>query len=187
MSDWLVPQWRWFALGTAFSAVTAAAAYGYAQIVKLAIDWLNTSDPRVFTVAPLAIMALVFVRAPSSYGQTQANNTGVQRAMIQLQDALFGSLIEGDFARLQASASGEYVSQFTNDMGADPGSVAAPRNKPREICAHDPRKHHLHADDGLGAHAAAGGCLSHRLLARRSPRRAHPQDIAPVAGAGRRS
>ncbi|MBI1359489.1 MAG: ATP-binding cassette domain-containing protein [Alphaproteobacteria bacterium] len=114
--DWLVPQWRWFALGTTFSAVTAAAAYGYAQIVKLAIDWLNSADPRVFTVAPLAIVVLVFIRAPSSYGQTQANNTGVQRAMIHLQDALFGSLIEGDFARLQASASGEYVSQFTNDM-----------------------------------------------------------------------
>ena len=34
----------------------------------------------------------------------------------RLQDALFGKLIEGDFARLQAKNSGEYVSQFANDM-----------------------------------------------------------------------
>lgn len=35
---------------------------------------------------------------------------------MRLQDALFSRLIDGDFARLQAKNSGEYVSQFANDM-----------------------------------------------------------------------
>ncbi len=50
------------------------------------------------------------------YWQTQANNHGVQNAIVRLQDALFSRLIDGDFARLQAKNSGEYVSQFANDM-----------------------------------------------------------------------
>jgi subfamily B ATP-binding cassette protein MsbA len=36
--------------------------------------------------------------------------------VVKLQEALFARLIGGDFARLQAKASGEYVSQFANDM-----------------------------------------------------------------------
>jgi subfamily B ATP-binding cassette protein MsbA len=116
LNDWMKPQWRWFALGTALSAITAAAAYGYALITRLATDWLKEANPSVYLVAPAVIIGLVIVRAFAMYGQTQANNNGVQRAMISLQDALFGKLIEGDFAKLQSSASGEYVSQFANDM-----------------------------------------------------------------------
>ena len=116
MRDWLKPQLGWFALGLLFAAVTAACAFGYSYIISLATDWLKDGDQRVMTVAPLVIVALVLVRAPAIYGQTQANNHGVQKAVIRLQEALFGRLISGDLARLQAKASGEYVSQFANDM-----------------------------------------------------------------------
>ncbi len=114
--DWLLPQWRWFALGTLFAAIAAACAGGYSFILATATDWMKDNDPRIFTLAPAAIMALVLVRAPTMYWQTQANNKGVQNAIVNLQAALFGSLIEGDFARLQSKNSGEYVSQFANDM-----------------------------------------------------------------------
>ncbi len=114
--DWLVPQWKWFALGGLFAAVTAACAWGYSQITSLATDWLSAGDPRIFNTAPIVIVALVALRAPAMYWQTQANNHGVQNAIVRLQEALFGRLIDGDFARLQAKNSGEYVSQFANDM-----------------------------------------------------------------------
>jgi len=114
--DWLLPQWKWFALGVFFAAVTAACAWGYSQITTLATDWLSANDPRIFNTAPIVIVALVALRAPALYWQTQANNHGVQNAVVKLQEALFGRLIEGDFARLQAKNSGEYVSQFANDM-----------------------------------------------------------------------
>jgi subfamily B ATP-binding cassette protein MsbA len=103
-------------LGTLLAAVTAACAFGYSWIIALATDWLKDGDQRVMMVAPLVIVALVLVRAPAMYGQTQANNHGVQQAVVRLQEALFARLIDGDFARLQAKASGEYVSQFANDM-----------------------------------------------------------------------
>ncbi|HEV7692659.1 MAG TPA: ABC transporter ATP-binding protein, partial [Hyphomonadaceae bacterium] len=114
--DWLVPQWGWFAIGAAFAAVAAICGGGYVQITKMATDWLQAGDPNTYKVAPFVILALVAFRAPAIYAQTQANNHGVQNAVVKLQDALFGRLIEGDFARLQAKASGEYVSQFANDM-----------------------------------------------------------------------
>ncbi len=116
MRDWLAPQWRWFGLGLIFAAAAAACAWGYSQITTLSIDWINTTDPRVFTVTPVVIIALVLLRAPAMYWQTQTNNRGVQNAVVRLQEALFGSLIQGDFARLQSKNSGEYVSQFANDM-----------------------------------------------------------------------
>jgi subfamily B ATP-binding cassette protein MsbA len=115
-ADWLRPLWGWFALGVLFAAISAACAYGYGEIITRATGWLKELDPRIFTLAPWVIVALVLVRGPSLYWQTQANNVGVQRAIVEIQRALFGKLISGDFARLQAAASGEYVSQFANDM-----------------------------------------------------------------------
>lgn len=114
--DWLAPQWRWFLAGGLMAAVAAGAAYGYADITARAMDWLKDGDARVMTLAPLAILALVIVRSVAMYGQTQANNHGVQNAIVQLQDRLFAKLIDGDYATLQANASGEFVSQFSNDM-----------------------------------------------------------------------
>lgn len=98
------------------AALAAAAAYGYADITARAMDWLKDGDASVMTVAPVAILILVVVRSIAMYAQTQANNHGVQRAIVRLQDALFSRLIGGDYAALQANASGEFVSQFANDM-----------------------------------------------------------------------
>ena len=103
-------------MGAFFAAITAACAGGYSQITSLATDWLSAGDPRIFNTAPIVIVALVALRAPAMYWQTQANNHGVQNAIVKLQEALFGRLIDGDFARLQSKNSGEYVSQFANDM-----------------------------------------------------------------------
>ena len=114
--DYLLPQWKWFFLGAMFAAVTAVCAGGYSQITAHATDWLKDGDSRIFTVAPMVIMALVLLRAPAMYWQTQTNNRGVQNAVVKLQETLFARLIDGDFARLQSKASGEYVSQFANDM-----------------------------------------------------------------------
>lgn len=114
--DWLVPQWRWFALGVLLSLVAAGGAYAYAEITRRAFDWLAVRDPRVLWLTPGTILFAALLRGGAVYAQTQANNVGVQRAMVRLQDALFGALANGDYARLHSAASGSYVSQFTNDM-----------------------------------------------------------------------
>ncbi len=116
LRDWLAPQSGWLILGLVFSAITAAAAFGYADISRRSVDWLDAGDNRVLTLAPLLIIGLVLIRAIALYAQTQVYNIAVQRGLVELQSALFNSLIGGDFARLQSERSGEYVSRFANDM-----------------------------------------------------------------------
>jgi subfamily B ATP-binding cassette protein MsbA len=54
----------------------------------------------------------------SLYGMTLANNTGVQRAIVDIQADQFDSLTDGDFARLSSDRSGGFVSRFINDVNA---------------------------------------------------------------------
>jgi subfamily B ATP-binding cassette protein MsbA len=49
---------------------------------------------------------------------TLLNNTGVQRALVDLQADQYDTLIRGDFARLAAEASGGFVSRFLHDINA---------------------------------------------------------------------
>lgn len=49
---------------------------------------------------------------------TLANNTGVQRAIVDIQADQFDSLTDGDFARLSSDRSGGFVSRFINDVNA---------------------------------------------------------------------
>lgn len=116
LRDWMAPQWPLLLAGTFFSAISAAGAFGYAQSTATAMDWFEQRDMRVITLAPIFIVALVLVRAVALYVQTQSYNHAVQRALVHIQDALFSSLIKGDYARLHAERSGAYVSRFANDM-----------------------------------------------------------------------
>ncbi len=65
-----------------------------------------------------AIVIMAFVRAIFMYVMTILNNTGVQKALIDVQDSQFASLTHGDYARLSAAASGDFVSRFINDINA---------------------------------------------------------------------
>ena len=66
----------------------------------------------------IAIIIASFLRAGSMYAMTLASNTGVQRSLVDVQNAQFSSLTRGDFARLSAAASGDFVSRFINDINA---------------------------------------------------------------------
>ena len=131
--DWMSGQWRLFAFAALFSLITAVAAASYAFFVKSGMDWLSGgaetatdviagfsltewAGERMIWVLPALIVLATAIRAISLYVQTLLNNAAVQNGLVAVQDALFGRLIDGDYARLSASASGEYVSQFINDM-----------------------------------------------------------------------
>lgn len=66
----------------------------------------------------LAIVVASIIRAGSLYSMTLSNNTGVQRALVDVQSAQFNSLTYGDYSRLTAAASGDFVSRFINDTNA---------------------------------------------------------------------
>ncbi|MAK60417.1 MAG: ABC transporter permease [Ponticaulis sp.] len=66
----------------------------------------------------VAIIIASIVRAGTLYTMTLANNTGVQRGLVDAQQAQFDRLTYGDYSRLTAAASGDFVSRFINDTNA---------------------------------------------------------------------
>ncbi len=118
------PQLKWFALGTGLAVLTAMFATAYVSVlayvgagIERAIGGEAGSTDWVW-IAIALIIACSIGRALSLYGMTLANNTGVQRALVDIQDAQFAHLTDGDFARLSGAASGGFVSRFINDVNA---------------------------------------------------------------------
>ena len=122
------PQWRWFAGGTAFAVLTSLAAASYGFLVKFVGDSLQTmisagqsaggAVPGWIWWSVGAITFAAIIRAIALYAMTVLNNTGVQEALVEVQNAQFESLTEGDFARVSDHASGAFVSRFINDVNA---------------------------------------------------------------------
>ncbi len=118
------PHLKWFAGGTFFAVVTALCANAYAAIlafvgngIQTAIKTPDGSTDWVWWAAG-GIIALAIGRALSMYLMTILNNTGVQRALVDIQKVQFDHLIDGDFARLSGDASGGFVSRFINDVNS---------------------------------------------------------------------
>ena len=120
-----VPHWRWFAAGTLFAVLTSIAAASYGLLLKQVVEALEALatradgiiDTRTWIFIGLIGLAAL-VRSISLYVMTILNNTGVQRAMVDVQRAQFTALTTGDFARVSGDASGGFVSRFINDVNA---------------------------------------------------------------------
>ncbi|MEM5517371.1 ABC transporter ATP-binding protein [Henriciella sp. AS95] len=118
-------HWGWFALGTGCAALTSIAAASYGYLLKLVVEGLERLADPVNTTVPTGLWLLIgiiamaaIVRSLSLYGMTLANNTGVQRAIVDIQADQFDSLTDGDFARISNDRSGGFVSRFINDINA---------------------------------------------------------------------
>lgn len=118
------PHLGWFVGGTLFAVLTALFANAYAGIlafvgngIQSAIETPDGSTDWVWWAA-CGIVALASGRALTLYLMTIFNNTGVQRALVDIQQVQFDHLIDGDFARLSGDASGGFVSRFINDVNA---------------------------------------------------------------------
>ncbi|MAI88914.1 MAG: ABC transporter permease [Hyphomonadaceae bacterium TMED5] len=129
------PHLRWFLGGTLAAVLTSLAGVSQMVLVKFVGDALQSLigaeiDPEslicrfgvpgitLIIFLTVGIVVASIVRSISLYGMTLLNNTGVQRSLVDVQDAQFASLTHGDFARLNAAASGDFVSRFINDTNA---------------------------------------------------------------------
>ncbi|KCZ55575.1 hypothetical protein HY29_11710 [Hyphomonas beringensis] len=118
----------WFAAGTLMALLTSLSAMGYSLILKKMGDQLQATFGETVAQAEadsgwigwvaLAIIGLSAARALSLYLMTLFNNTGVQRGLVLVQSSQFDSLTDGDYARISADASGDFVSRFINDVNA---------------------------------------------------------------------
>ena len=122
------PHLGWFAVGTLMALLTSLSAMGYSLVLKELGDRLqaNFGDEAAAPIAGPdwiwwiggAIVALSCARALTLYLMTVFNNTGVQRGLVSVQSSQFDSLTDGDYARVAADASGDFVSRFINDVNA---------------------------------------------------------------------
>lgn len=100
----------------------AAASYGY--LLKLVVEGLEALSGTGGSVPPKLwwligiIGGAAVLRSLSLYAMTLLNNTGVQRAIVDIQSAQFDALTLGDFSRLAGDRSGGFVSRFINDVNA---------------------------------------------------------------------
>ena len=118
-------HWRWFVAGTLCAALTSIAAASYGYLLKLVVEGLEALAGPDKVEVPTSLWWLIaivgvaaVVRSLALYGMTIFNNTGVQRAIVDIQADQFGALTDGDFARIAAEASGGFVSRFINDVNA---------------------------------------------------------------------
>ena len=124
----MLPHWRWFGAGALCALVTSAAVVSYGWLIKRLGDLLQgliengtreteiVGSEQMLWLLPLLIVAAAIVRAISLYLMTIFNNTGVQRALVDVSDHQYSALIGGDFSRLADGASGGFVSRFVNDL-----------------------------------------------------------------------
>jgi len=122
------PHLGLFLAGTLFAGLTAAFATGYVYVLREIGEGIQAAGREGGTTdaagagwvgwAIAGIVGFSAGRALSLYLMTLANNTGVQRALVEIQQAQFDSLTRGDFARLAGDSSGGFVSRFVNDVNA---------------------------------------------------------------------
>lgn len=120
-SDHFVPHRVWFALGTLCAVITSAAAVSYGFLIKFLGDQLQLAaegaalQNSVWLLPALIILASC-IRALALYGMTLSNNTGLQRALVDISNRQYAVLIDGDHARISSEASGGFVSRFIHDL-----------------------------------------------------------------------
>ncbi len=118
------PHRAWFFGGTALALLTALWGIGYVAVLDYVGNSLQAQMTGDASGAPTgwiwsgiaAIIVLTAGRSLSMYGMTLLNNTGVQRGLVSVQTVQYDALIDGDYARVAADASGSFVSRFISDV-----------------------------------------------------------------------
>ncbi len=114
--DWIRAYLGRMAGAAALMVIVAATSAAYPKLIELAINMLESADPRILTVLPAAIIAITFIRGIASYGQSVLSQSMALRVIADLQKAMFARLMHADLAALQRTPTGIHISRFTNDV-----------------------------------------------------------------------
>jgi subfamily B ATP-binding cassette protein MsbA len=97
--------------------VVAATSGGYVWIIKYAGDLMQRGEVRVIYQVPAWLVGVSLLRAVAMYAQAELTNGVAHRVLRDLQNRMFSSLLQSDYARATAEPTGSLVSRFTNDIG----------------------------------------------------------------------
>jgi subfamily B ATP-binding cassette protein MsbA len=116
MRDYLRDQWFLLALGIVCMVVSAAMTGLLAGLLNPAVKrvfLLKHADQ--FIIVPLEYMAVIVVRAFSSFGEQSLTNTIAERMSAEIQRDMFTSQIKLDIGGLNAVHSSDMISKFLYD------------------------------------------------------------------------
>jgi subfamily B ATP-binding cassette protein MsbA len=114
--DYLRRRWPLLAGAAACSVFFAALSGLLTFMLKPAVDQLfHGKDPTVLLTIPLAIVAIVLLRAIFQIGQAMLVNRAGHSVVSDMQVQLFGKLVRADLARLRSAHTGSYVSSVLYD------------------------------------------------------------------------
>jgi subfamily B ATP-binding cassette protein MsbA len=109
---------RYLAVGAAVACMITTSGMGglLAYIVGPASKKIfGDKDPTMIVVIPLAIMAVVAVRALTNFGQQFIMNSIAERVVSEVQRDMFRSQIRLDIHALNETHSGQLISKFLYD------------------------------------------------------------------------
>jgi len=121
-------------VATPLMVLVAASTSAYPLLVNFAFQLLESKDPRIFTLIPIALVAVAIIKAIALFGQVLLTNALALRVVKDLQNAMFGHVHKMDMAQLMNDAGGMLVSRFTNDVNlAKEALVRASNNLVRDV------------------------------------------------------
>jgi len=118
-------------LGTAFGTIAlglviSACTGGTAYIIRPVMDSVfmdKQSD--MLAWLPWAILAIFFVKCTAVYGQSVLMVMLGSRVLVDIRNDFFSAMLRLPIGRFSSTASGEYVSRMTNDIGVLNGVVSS--------------------------------------------------------------
>ncbi|VAW00559.1 Lipid A export permease/ATP-binding protein MsbA [hydrothermal vent metagenome] len=114
--------------------VVAATTTAYPLLVSFAFQLLETKDPRILTLIPVALITVATIKAIALYLQVLMTNALGLRVVKDLQLAMFTKVQGLDVAQLADTAGGLLVSRFINDVNlAKEALVRASNNLVRDV------------------------------------------------------
>jgi subfamily B ATP-binding cassette protein MsbA len=114
--DWMRQHLGRLLAAGALMIVVAATSAAYPKLIEMAVDMLETGDPRAITLLPAVIILVTAIKGAASYGQSVLSQSVALRIINRMQKAMFVHLMRADIAAFHATSTGKLISRFSNDV-----------------------------------------------------------------------
>jgi subfamily B ATP-binding cassette protein MsbA len=123
LNEFLRPYYKKLALSVLFMVIVALTSASHVALIKPAIDEVFLrQDKKMLIMLPVIIIAII--KAISGYYENYLMRYIGQRVITDMQLKLYRHLLYADLAMIQAQASGNIISRFTNDIAIMRGAVS---------------------------------------------------------------
>ncbi len=125
LQEFLRPYYHKLALSILFMIIVALTAASHVALIKPAIDEVFLrQDKKMLVMLPIMVIIIAIIKAIAGYYENYLMRYIGQRVITDMQLKLYRHLLYADLAMLQAQASGNIISRFTNDIAIMRGAVS---------------------------------------------------------------